>query len=94
MADFPAEELVTPALLAPIEATADAIPAEELAPLGGSTPAAVAYFLMRGRDSLAAYTTWVAPLADPNGAFATPINTTPPLVGAIVPGSGVILDTW
>ncbi len=94
MADFPAEELVTPALLAPIEATPDAIPAEELAPLGGGAPVVAAFYLMRGRDSLAAYTTWVAPVADPNGTFATPINTTPPLVGAIVPGSGVILDTW
>ena len=93
MADFSAEVLASASALASLPAVAEAIPAEIFIGAAGGG-AVVAHYLMRGRDSLASYLTWAAPMSDPNGTAATPGNTTPPLVGVIVPGSGVILDFW
>jgi hypothetical protein len=104
MADFPAQQLVAADWGYQAASAAD-VPAQQLLPadwgrssgtaggIGGG--AALAYFLMRGEDSGAADTTWVATVnPDPNGAQATPGNTTPPLVGSIVAGSGAVLVTW
>lgn len=54
------------------------------------------YYRMRGVDNgTSAYTTWTVTVApDPNGAQATGANTTPPLVGTIVAGSGIVISSW
>lgn len=59
----------------------------------GSEP--TTYFKMRGLDSGAGLTTWVAEGApDPDGLQATTANTTPPLTGSVIEGSGIILARW
>lgn len=92
MADFPAEQFI-PDDFGYILATPADIPVEQLIPDDGG--GIIAYFEMRGIDSgTSTYTTWVATSPDPNGLQATPLNTTPALVGAIVAGSGFVLVNW
>lgn len=61
----------------------------------GGSPAVFIYYEMRGLDSGAGAVTWVVTGSpDPNGALATPANTTPTLIGTVVAGSGKVLSVW
>ena len=92
MADFPAEQFVADDFGHQF-ATDEEILAQQLIPSGAVV--VVTYFEMRGLDSGASTTTWIVTGApDPNGALATPANTTPTLVGSIVSGSGIVLISW
>lgn len=107
MADFNAQDIV-PSLEAG-GGTAGAIPAElivgDVSPIRGTAAdigaqqlfgadGPTTYFKMRGRI-LGAYVTWVVTGApDPDGNLATVGNTTPPLSGSIVVGSGIVVSKW